>query len=100
MLAQDLTDQIENNQATREKKASQKAEAGEAKSQGEGALAEAQTALAEDSKFLSDLTQECTQKSADFEKRQEVRQGEIDAINKAIEIMSSSAVTGGTAHLP
>merc|ERR1719274_59012 len=78
MMAQDLTDQIESNTAQREKKASNKAQAGENKAQAEGDLAEAEKALAEDQKFLSDLTAECTTKAADFEKRQEVRQGEIE----------------------
>merc|ERR1719163_192367 len=56
--------------------------------------------LAEDQKFLSDLTQDCEQTTRDFEKRQGVRQGEIEAINKAIEIMSSSDINSGTQHLP
>jgi hypothetical protein len=51
-------------------------------------------------KFLSDLTVECEQKSSDFAQRQELRAGEIDAINKAIEVMTSSAIGGGTQHLP
>merc|ERR1719281_703872 len=100
MIAQDLTDQIESNEQARSKKASIKAQAAESKAQAEGDLAAAKNLLAEDQKFLSDLTQECEQKSADFDKRQEVRQGEIEAIQKAIEIMSSNDVGGGTQHLP
>merc|ERR1719327_552687 len=47
------------------------------------------------------MTAECEQKAVDFQKRQELRQGELDAINKAIEIMSSDAVAGsGSKHLP
>merc|ERR1719379_1073942 len=93
MMSQDLTDQIESNEKQRGKKA-------ESKSQAEGDLAAANALLADDSKFLADLTTECETKSADFEKRQEVRQGEIDAIGKAIEIMSGSAVSGGTQYHP
>merc|ERR1719364_277724 len=100
MIAQDLTDQIESNEQAREKKASIKAQAAESKAQAEGDLAAAKNLLAEDQKFLSDLTQECEQKSADFDKRQEVRQGDIEAIQKAIEIMSSSDIASGTQHLP
>merc|ERR1719281_1981620 len=96
MMAQDLNDQIETNKEAVEKKASQKGEAGENKAQAESDLAVAKATLAEDQKFLSDLTAECQQKSNDFEKRQEVRQGEIDAIQQAIEIMSSGAIAGGT----
>merc|ERR1719191_1981685 len=100
MIAQDLVDQIESNEQARSKKASIKAQAAESKAQAEGDLAAAKNLLAEDQKFLSDLTQECETKTADFDKRQEVRQGEIEAIQKAIEIMSSSDIASGTQHLP
>ena len=100
MIAQDLTDQIESNEQARSKKAAIKAQAAEAKAQAEGDLAAAKNLLAEDQKFLSDLTQECETKTRDYDKRQAVRQGEIEAINKAIEIMSSSDIGSGTQHLP
>merc|ERR1719463_344731 len=63
-------------------------------------LGDTTTTLGEDEKFLADLTTECNQKASDFEKRQELRAGEIEAISKAMEIMSSGAVAGGTQHLP
>merc|ERR1719473_1423778 len=100
MMSQELTDSIENNQQASAKKASNKAEAAEAKAQAEGDLSAANTALAEDQKFLSDLNTECKQKSVDYEKRQQVRQGEVDAIQQAIEIMSGGAVGAGSQHLP
>merc|ERR1719387_2071876 len=74
MMAQDLNDQIETNKEAVEKKASQKGEAGENKAQAESDLATAKATLAEDQKFLADLTAECEQKTIDFDKRQEVRQ--------------------------
>merc|ERR1719262_1190133 len=56
---------------------------------------------ADDEKYLADITATCEQKAADFAKRQELRQGELDAVSKAIEIMSSDAVAGsGKKHLP
>jgi len=101
MLAQELTDQIE--AATRERKAkfglknkrlSEKAEA-------EGDSADTAAMKSDDEKYLADITATCEQKAADFAKRQELRQGELDAIAKAIEIMSSEAVAGsGAKHLP
>merc|ERR1719420_2703326 len=100
MIVADLTDQIESNTEASAKKTAQKGAAGENKAQAESDLAVAKTSLAEDQKFLSDLTQECEQKELDFNKRQEVRQGEIEAIQKAIEIMSSGDIAGGTQHLP
>jgi len=101
MMVQELVDQTE--AATREKGSakSSKAKNEQAKAEAEGDLADTKATLAEDEKFLSELTSECEQKAVDFEKRQEVRAGEIDAIKKAIEIMSSDAVAGsGEKHLP
>jgi len=101
MTAQQLTDQIE--AATREKKSklSTKAKREADKAGAEGDKSDTTAALNEDEKYLSDLTATCEQKAADFAKRQELRQGELDAINKAIEIMSSDAVSGsGDKHLP
>jgi chromosome segregation ATPase len=101
MMVQELVDQTE--AATREKKNAKsfKAKTEEAKAAAEGDLEDTKATLAEDEKFLSALTSECEQKAVDFEKRQEVRGGEIDAIKKAIEIMSSDAVSGsGDKHLP
>jgi len=101
MMVQELTDQTE--AATREKNSakSSKAKNEEAKAEAEGSLADTTTTLEEDEKFLSALTSECEQKAVDFEKRQEVRAGELEAIKKAIEIMSSDTVSGsGDKHLP
>merc|ERR1719499_148827 len=54
-----------------------------------------------DEKYLSDLTATCEQKASDFESRQQLRAEEIEAIEKAIEILSSAAVTGNAdKHLP
>jgi len=50
---------------------------------------------------LSDLQATCGQKSSDFESRQQLRAEEIQAVEKAIEILSSGAVAGNAAkHLP
>jgi len=60
-----------------------------------------ETLKADDSKFLSDLTSTCSTKASDFQSRQELRTGEIQAIEKAIAIISGSAVSGSaTKHLP
>merc|ERR1719316_1538270 len=100
MMVQDLTDQIEGATKERSKKSSFKAQRETEGANAEGELSDTSATLAEDEKFLSDLTAECEQKSMDFEQRQETRQGEIEAINKAIEIMSSDKVSGaGEEHL-
>merc|ERR1740117_966052 len=52
-------------------------------------------------KYLADLTAECEMKATDFESRQQLRAEELEAIAKAIEIMSSNDVTGNAdKHLP
>merc|ERR1719305_1007810 len=54
-----------------------------------------------DSKYLADLTATCEQKASDFEARQQLRAEEIVAVEKAIEIISSGAVSGNAdKHLP
>merc|ERR1719480_299294 len=51
--------------------------------------------------YTQDLTATCESKAQDFEKRQKLRAEEIQAVQKAIEIISGSAVSGaGETHLP
>ena len=94
MLVQDLTAQIAQATQDREEKAETKAKKLEAKATAEGDLAETTATRDADQKYLDDLMALCAQKSADFESRQQLRSDEIVAIEKAIEIISSSAVTG------
>merc|ERR1719359_1451121 len=55
----------------------------------------------EDEKTLSDTKVECHSKADEYEKNQGTRADEIKAIEKAIEIMSSPAVSGNAEkHLP
>merc|ERR1719301_446562 len=100
MLAQELTDNIERATKQRDLKSKTKGERLQSKGDDEASLASTTATLAEDTKFLQDLTVECEQIAIDFDKRQELRQGEIDAVQKAIDIMSGDAVGGGTQHLP
>jgi len=77
-------------------KASVKAEKEQEKAEAKGDLADSTNSLAEDKKYLADLNAECELKTTDFQKRQVMRQEEIEAIMKAIDIMSS---TKGSAQL-
>jgi hypothetical protein len=100
-IMQRLTDQEElANQEVAQKtklRATRKADKAEA----EGDMTETKRAKAEDEKYLSDLTSLCAKKSSDFESRQTLRAGEIEALSKAIEIIGSGAVKGsGEKHLP
>merc|ERR1719456_1142972 len=100
-IMQQLTDNIENAEHEISRKKELRAETEAAKAEAEGELAQTTADRDEDQKYLDDMTALCAQKRADFEKRQELRAGEIEAIEKAIEIISSNAVQGsGEKHLP
>merc|ERR1719502_1585292 len=101
MLNQELSDSIkhasEEEDAKTQLKAKRKADEGEAK----GDLATTESDLAEDEKYLKELITECDTKSKDFEARQTLRKEELEALGKAIEIISSGDVSGNSEkHLP
>jgi len=101
MLMQDLNAQIENASAARDEKAETKAKKLQAKADAEGDLQDTVSTRDDDQKYLEDLTATCEQKASDFESRQQLRAEEIEAIEKAIEIISSAAVSGNAdKHLP
>jgi cell division septum initiation protein DivIVA len=101
MLMSDMDSQIANAQAGLEKDKVDKAKALKAKASAEGELADTIVIRDEDQKYLDDVTAECSQKASDFEARQQLRAEEIEAIEKAIEIISSNAVSGAAGkHLP
>merc|ERR1719331_2751175 len=57
--------------------------------------------LKTDEKYFADLEAQCTTKSEEFEARQKMREEELEAIAKAIEVMSSGTVSGAAdEHLP
>merc|ERR1719460_349148 len=99
-IVQGLRSSIRDATTERDEKSARVQSYSEEKGQKTAQLGQTKADLAADEHFLSDLRTECDAKSADFEKRQELRQEEIEAINKAIEIMSGAAVAGGTQHLP
>jgi len=100
-MLQQLTDNIENAEHEISKKKQLRAETEEAKAEAEGDLAQTEKDRAEDQKYLDIMTALCEQKSTDFASRQELRAGEIEAIQKAIEIISSKTVQGaGEKNLP
>jgi len=101
MLSQDLKAQIDQATQARTEKAEAKAKALQAAADAKGDLQDTTTTRDDDSKYLSDLTATCEQKSAAFAERQQLRADEIAAVEKAIEILSSGAVSGASEkHLP
>lgn len=101
MLMADLKTQIAEATEDRTEKAETKAKRLQQKADGEGDLTDTTTTRDDDAAYLSDLVGTCEQKGTDFVSRQELRAEELEAINKAIEIVSSGAVSGAAdEHLP
>merc|ERR1712156_668180 len=101
MLIQDLTAQIDQAKQDRTEKAETKAKKLQAKADAKGDLTETTTTKEADKKYLADLVATCEQKATDFESRQQLRAEELEAVAKAIEIVSSGAVKGNAEkHLP
>merc|ERR1719231_2254197 len=101
MLSQDLKAQIGQATAARTEKSEAKAKALQAAADAKGDLQDTTTTRDDDSKYLADLSATCEQKSSDFAARQQLRAEEIAAVEKAIEILSSGAVSGASEkHLP
>jgi hypothetical protein len=92
----DLSDKVEFNKRTRAEKAASRADANKAAAEAQGVLAQTEQAHSEDTSFLSDLNAECTKNAEEFALRQETRGEEIKAIGKAIDILSSDAVSGNS----
>jgi prefoldin subunit 5 len=101
MLMQDLKAQIDQDETDRSESAENKAKRLQAKADAEGDLKDTTDTMTEDKKYLGDLTATCEQKASAFESRQQLRAEEIVAVEKAIEIVSSGAVSGNAdKHLP
>jgi len=101
MLMQDLNAQVGQATTDRGEKAEFKAQTLQSKADAEGDVKDTTSTRDADSKYLADLTATCEQKASDFESRQQLRAEEIEAVEKAIEIVSSGAVSGNAdKHLP
>merc|ERR1719487_408932 len=101
MLTQDLTGQIDKATQARTEKAEAKAKAIQDGADAKGDLDDTTVTRDDDTKYLTDLTSECEMKASAFAERQTLRAEEIEAVMKAIEILSSGAVSGAAdKHLP
>lgn len=94
MIAQSLTDQIQEDTDNRNAKVSTKKGREADSAQAQGDLAEIETATSKDKKYLTDLRAACKVKTADFQARQNLRGEELKALDQAIEIIAGSAVSG------
>jgi len=101
MLQQDLADQTKDAENAIQEKTMTQAKNKQASIEKSGDLKEVTGVKDADSKYLSDLTQLCDQKTTEFEARTKLRDGEIEALDKAVEILSSDDVSGSAdKHLP
>jgi len=101
MLMQDLQQQIDSATQARTEKSEAKAKALQAAADAKGNLGDTTETRDADMKFLADMTATCTQKASDFENRQQLRADEIEAVEKATEILSGDDVSGAAdKHLP
>merc|ERR1719465_115921 len=100
-MAASLTDVITRDTDARAEKTATKKQMETSAADAKESLADTQATLAEDTKYLDDLKTSCAQKTSDFEARQKMRTEELEAIDQAIEIISSGAVAGSAGkHLP
>merc|ERR1712232_557987 len=101
MLQQDLKAQIDQATQDSSEKSENKAKTLQAKADAEGDLTDTTATRDQDKKYLTELTSTCEMKASDFESRQSLRSEEIEAIEKAIEILSGDSVSGAAEkHLP
>jgi len=101
MLIQDMEAQIADSTSRRDEKAAEKAKKLQAKAEAEATVEDTTATRDDDAKYLADVTAQCEAKAAEFAERQQLRTDEIAALEKAIEILSSDAVSGAAAeHLP
>lgn len=94
MIVQDLTDSIENKNKEAEETTMVKERKTEKKAQDEKHLADTEALKAENEKMLEETTTECEEKTMSFQEKQQLRTEEIEAIAKAVEILSSDDVSG------
>jgi len=89
-----LGDNIESASSNRNEKAELRASLSTQAAQAKAALTDTQTGLAEDEKYLADVKATFLQKKGAFEENQKTRTEEIQALEKAVEILSSGSVAG------
>jgi len=95
MVKLHLSDTIKKSKSDRAEKAAVKASTAAASAKAKGELEDTKNGLAEDKKYVADTNAEYEAKTETYKKNQQVRAEELEAVGKAIEIMSSKAASGG-----
>merc|ERR1719420_2522813 len=96
MLQQDLKADITAGTNARSEKTEAKAKALQDSADAKSDLQDTTQTRDDDAKYLADLTATCEAKSSAFADRQKLRAEEIEAVEKAIEILSSDDVLGAS----
>jgi len=96
MLSQALRAAIDGAASQRTEKAEAKAKNLQRAADAKGQLTDTTGTRDADTKYVDDLIVTCEKKSGDFANRQQLREDEIIAVQKAIEILSSGAVAGNS----
>merc|ERR1719487_2043615 len=94
MVMQDLQDSTEAAEKVMGRATVTKADRETAAAEAKGDLEDTTKARDGDQEYLDLMVAQCTQKSADFAARQELRGEELEAIAKAVEILGSPDVSG------
>merc|ERR1719482_282170 len=94
MVAQDLTDSIANTKKDIDDKVAEKAQKEEKIGLDKQQVQDSTKGKSEDEKMLADMEVECKEKKLSFGEKQKLRAEEIEAIEKAQEIMSSPDAAG------
>merc|ERR1719498_180549 len=98
---QDMVNRFNNAKSDRDTKNAQRAKKSQQLADAKGEKADTEATIKEDERYLNELRQMCRRKTEDFESRQELRSGELTAIEKAVEILGGGAVSGAAEkHLP
>jgi len=95
MVKLHLSDTIKKSKSDRAEKAAVKASTAAASAKAKGELEETKADVAEDKKYVADTNAEFEAKTDTYKRNQKVRAEELEAVGKAIEIMSSKAASGG-----
>mmetsp|Transcript_42070 Transcript_42070/g.91666 ORF Transcript_42070/g.91666 Transcript_42070/m.91666 type:complete len:685 (+) Transcript_42070:73-2127(+) len=98
MMVQTLNDEIEGATKNRNRKAQKKAKKQKRIAEAEGEKDAEESDLAADTQYVEDLRTECKIKHVDYESRNKLRGDEIEAIGKAIDILSSDDVAGAASR--
>lgn len=94
LLIQDLEAQVATAEDDKAAKETSRANNQQAAAAARGDLSDTTSTRDDDTTYLNDLVATCQMKSDDFGSRQQLRAEEIEAIEKAIEILTSSSVAG------